>query len=104
MFGAFRKTEDRVMSSRTHLGLRIGGLVVLVVLALLPRSRAAHSDPAITVSAFRAHEAHSLELVSAKPAASLSDAKPRSRASRAPRAPRADGDIVANVDESALTN
>jgi len=83
------------MSSRAHLGLRIGSLLVLAALLVLPKTRAAHSDPAIGE---RAHTAHSLELVSAKPTGTLSDAKPR------PRTPRIDEAVIANVDESRLTN
>jgi hypothetical protein len=99
MFGASPRIEDRRMTARTHLGLRLAGLLVLVALALVPRTRHGHHDPAIVG---RAAGARMMETVSARPTGTLSDAKPRPRTvTHTPTVPL---DVLVDVDESRLTN
>ena len=99
------------MTARTHLGLRLGGLLVLVGLVLLPKTRGAHHDPAISTVA---RAAHVMETVAAKPSGTLVDDKPRPRtatgfaasgfAGTSTHGPSVVLDVVADVDESRLTN
>jgi len=98
MLGAFLTREDRVMTSRMHLGLRVSALLVLAALALLPRARGAHHDPTV---AGRAVSARSVETISAK----LENRALENRdVRRAPGTSQASLAVVADADESRLTN
>jgi hypothetical protein len=81
------------MSWRTHLGLRLSGLLLLLIVAVWPRSRSVTHGRAVSAAAHLA----------VTTAARLDvDHSPRPRAPR-PASPQAEAVVLA-VDDPTLTN